>query len=75
MATEEHEGYDFSKGITPCRVREGWDEAGKKGRFFGTVYIDGRAWAIVKWDGDDDPDMFKAESIEIPADKWIPSNA
>ena len=49
-----------------CRAMAGCTDAGK------TVHpaIDpGRWWAIVIWDGEEDPDFFKADWIEVESFK------
>ncbi len=63
--------YDRPK---PCRVamnnpHRKWDGAGKQGILYGIVVTD-REWAIVLWNGSEDPDLFKAEAVEIMEPKW-----
>ena len=71
----EHEGYDFSQGLKPCRIKEGWEDAGRQGFFFGTVYVDGLCWAIIKLDEEQEPQLHKATGVEVPQDKWQACNA
>ena len=58
-----------------CRVKAGWVDAGRRGIFFGQVYAQ-QAWAVVRWDDEDDPETFKSAGIEViqigDAEKWQP---
>lgn len=62
----------FNQPVTlrRCRIKKGWHEEGKEGFFYGIVHTN-RNWAIVVWDGDDDPDLFRAEGIETQTTNWI----
>ena len=64
--------YDFSLDQTVrFKVAKNWYRAGEEGEYFGCIYVNGRFWAIVLFDGEDDPDMMKAESILIEGlEKW-----
>lgn len=53
-----------------CRIKDGWHEAGKEGVFCGILNVNGRRWAVVKWDDEKDPDMHKAEGVEISSKVW-----
>lgn len=53
-----------------CQVKEGWDEAGKEGKCYGIVDIQHK-WAIVVWNGEDEPDMFKAGALLIRSNSWV----
>lgn len=46
----------------PCKIKDGWKNFGKTGQYFGYVYIF-RPWAVVLWDGDEDPSYFKIERL------------
>ncbi len=52
------------------RIKEGWGDAGKEGDFYCLINVGTQLWAIVLWDGDEDPDCFKAQALEIPETKW-----
>jgi hypothetical protein len=54
-----------------CRIKKGWDEAGKTGTFYIVVSIEGMNWAVVVWDGEEDPDLCKAAGIEIEETKFV----
>jgi len=71
----EELSYNFSQGICNCRIRDSWENAGRKGLFYGTVYVGDHCWAIVLFEGDEDPTFHKAGGIEIPQDKWMVCNA
>lgn len=61
---------EYFPGTTECRIKAGWHEADKKGVIYGTVVVDGRKWAVVMWYGDDDPELFKAEGLEVSGQVW-----
>ncbi len=66
--------YDFRIDKTvACKIKEGFDGAGKTGQYFGNMVIKNIQWAIVLWDGEDDPDFFKAEGLLISS--WKPLKA
>lgn len=70
---KESRFFDMPK---PCRVAMNnphmkWEGAGKQGFLFGILVTD-RKWAIVLWNGSDDPELFKAEAIEVMEPKWSP---
>lgn len=46
-----------------CVCRKDWDKAGHEGDYFGNVLIDGRNWALVLWDGEEDPDLYKSDAL------------
>lgn len=50
-----------------CRIRPGWVGAGREGRCFGKFWDEdeNRYWVIVKWPEEDDPDLYKEESLII----------
>ena len=63
-----------------CRIKAGWHEHPRRGVLLGTFRADdhgvGQAWAIVKFDDDEDPDLFKASGIEAMIDgEWRDSTA
>lgn len=63
----------FYKEPKHCRVSTNgrWLEAGKEGQLYGVLVTD-QEWAIVIWDGDDDPSLYKAVAIEVMEPKWSP---
>ena len=64
--------YEFETDETiPCRIREGWAYAGRTGQYFGNMIVKNIKWAIVLWDGSEDPDFHKAEGIEVTKNKWV----
>lgn len=57
---------DFSSQRTKvCKIKDGWCDAGKTGQYFGSITIHGRCWAVVLWDDDDEPDLYKLISLKI----------
>lgn len=57
---------------TRCRVKAGWEHAGREADLHATIEIGGRKWAVLVFDGDDDPDMYKAEALEMEGKTWRP---
>jgi len=63
--------YDFSGEETvPCIIKDGWFNCGKSGQYFGNIMIGNRHWAIILWDDEEDPDMHKAEGIQVAQTVW-----
>lgn len=53
-----------------CRVKKGWVDEGREGVVFCLVSKNlGQSWAVVVWDGEDEPDLFKARGLDI--DEYI----
>jgi hypothetical protein len=53
------------------RVKDGYDQGKRQGILLGEVVtIYGIGWAPILWDGDDDPDWFKANGLEKIIEKW-----
>lgn len=57
-----------------CRVKNGWLRAGREGLYFATIADEplGQPWAVVLWDGEEDPDCFKAAGLEVVREEWQP---
>jgi hypothetical protein len=67
--------FNFSEEKTlPCRIADGWDNAGKTGQYFGNIMVNDIGWAIILWDGEEDPDMYKMSGIEINKPHWVKVN-
>lgn len=67
---------DFRKDETiSCKIKDGWEESGRTGQYFGNIMVNNRRWAIVLWDDDEAPDMHKAEGILISETQWKPIDA
>jgi len=63
--------YEFESDTTaPCRMAEGWTDAGKTGQYFGWITVNDRKWIIVLWDDDDEPEFVKDGCIEISRPTW-----
>jgi len=48
-----------------CTGKPKTDKTSVMGTYYGWIVIDGRKWAIVRWEGDEDPDLYKAELLLI----------
>lgn len=53
-----------------CRIKDGWEDAGKEGKCYGFVEIQ-QKWAIVLWDGEEEPDLFKAGALSTKSNTWV----
>lgn len=62
----------------PCCGAKGTDKEGVLGYLYGTVEIEGRWWAVVKWGEDgslgqmEDPDLYKANCLCVERKTWVP---
>jgi len=54
-----------------CTGKKNTDKAGCDGQFFGWVSVDGRRWAIVQWEHDEDPDLYKANHLLIAENRMV----
>jgi hypothetical protein len=59
---------------TRCRIKKGWEGAGREGNAF-VFFTDNKdqSWIALQWDGEDDPDLHKADGLELKtlvSDKW-----
>jgi hypothetical protein len=62
--------FDFRDDKTSrCRIADGWQDSGKEGEFFGTIFV-GQLWAIVLFDGEEDPSFLKAKAILVSETTW-----
>lgn len=68
--------YDFpgSESVL-CRIKAGWEGADKEGQYFGRIAVNGTFWAIVLWNGDDDPELFKSAGLEVAQTKFVDLSA
>jgi hypothetical protein len=50
-----------------CKVKSGWAESGRACELLCVVEHGslGQSWAVVIWDGEDEPDLFKAAGLEL----------
>ena len=55
---------------TKCRIQAGWGDEGKEGRLLSIVDVSDVEWAVVVWDGDDEPSLFKAVGLEVKQELW-----
>ncbi len=58
--------------MIPCRIREGWDEAGRTGMLCVTLRLAKSigSWSVVIWEGDDEPSLHKTAGIELSTTEW-----
>ena len=56
----------------PVRCKGGLvtDRNDSFGHYYGSVIVNGRSWAIVVWDGEEDPDLCKAECLLFKTTSW-----
>jgi len=59
---------DFSK---KCRIASGFYDEGREGQYYGRICVTDQQWAIVLFDGDDDPTLFKIDGLDIVQEKWV----
>ncbi len=52
-----------------CRVKEGYEEAGKGGWCYGYINLV-QSWGIVQWDGEPDPSLHKIAGLEEQTISW-----
>lgn len=60
--------YNYSSQYPSARVmiKTGVEGAGRKGWLVGSILeINGMRWAPVLWDGEEDPDWFKAGCLKV----------
>lgn len=53
------------------RIRTGWDGVGTEGVYITRIEC-GQSWAVVLWDGDEDPSVVKLSSLEFKKYIWTP---
>jgi hypothetical protein len=56
--------YNTTMRKRQCRIKDGWGDAGKRGTYFTRVSAL-QEWAVVLWDGDEDPSLFKLAGLEM----------
>lgn len=54
-----------------CKGAKNTEKDQMYGVYYGYFYCRGQQWAIVLWDGDDDPDLYKASCILIEKKTWV----
>lgn len=47
------------------RIKDGWQDAGKRGMILCKPIRVGQIWIAVLWDGEQDPDWHKARGLEL----------
>ncbi len=61
-------GYTDPKEV---RIKEGWEDVGKRGLCHGYINLD-QCWAIVVWNDSEDPELVKMRSLEEKFIVWRP---
>jgi hypothetical protein len=65
--------FDFESDETlRCKGKPDTDKADAEGEYFGNFFVNNRWWALVLWDGEEDPDLFKAELLLVETKQWKP---
>lgn len=59
-----------------CKIRSGWEDAGREGEAYSwmTPRNGTMRWVIVVWDGEDEPDCFKASGLlfkHLGSRSWV----
>ena len=64
--------FDFSTNHTlRCKGKENTDMVNQKGEYFGTFYTGSTKWAVVLWDNEEDPNLYKADMLYIAETTWV----
>lgn len=65
--------FDFCRDETMrCKGKEGTDMADQEGEYFGNFYVKDTKWALVLWDFEKDPSLYKADMLRVENKRWIP---
>ena len=54
-----------------CKGRHSTDKANQEGEYFGNFIIKNRKWALVLWDTEEEPDLYKAELLLVESKEWV----
>ena len=71
LAADTWNFMDTASAPVRCRVQN-TEVGGQEGEFFGVVVVDNMPWAVIRWDDDKDPDLYKAAVIQIEKMEWEP---
>lgn len=64
--------YKFAENVTlRFKVKEGCDRSGEEGEYFGYVCVNNMKWGIVLFDGEEDPDLYKAAYLLLEQKSWV----
>lgn len=65
--------FEFTNDETlRCKGKESTDKAGQEGEYFGNFFVKDTKWALVLWDNEDDPVLYKADCLLIVKRSWVP---
>lgn len=56
---------NIDTGVLRCKIKHNFEYAGKMGELLTTVMTPQRIWAVVIWDGEDEPELYKADALLI----------
>lgn len=55
-----------------CHGRDSINMSDREGEYFGNVVVKEMRWAIVLWDNDEDPVLYKADCLLLEKKTWVP---
>lgn len=61
---------DFRDVTLRFKIKDKWDRVGQRGEYFGKISVNDMMWALVLFDGEDDPDLHKADSLLVEHKTW-----
>ena len=54
-----------------CKGKPNTDARNRYGEYFGHIIVNDVIWAVVLWDGDEDPSFYKASCLLIEERAWV----
>ena len=51
--------------VMRCKIKDHYEHAGRRGELLTTVATEQRLWAVVMWDGEDEPELYKADALLV----------
>lgn len=65
------ENYLMYDEAVECTGKPNTDKCECVGWFFGWIIVNGRKWAIVKWENNEVPDLYKADCLLVAEVKMV----
>jgi len=63
--------FDFCTDETRrCKGKDNTDKANCEGEYFGNIVVKKTRWAIILWDGDENPEFYDTNTILL--ERWNP---
>lgn len=59
----------WEHGGIRCKIKQGWDNAGRKGETVCSFFIRKQKWFVIMWDGEDDPSLHKADGLLLKVER------